>query len=74
MTHLRAANMPAENSLGYLANGSGLQRKSERAVPALRDGQVRCPVCRNGVTPTPRGFLRQHRDVYGQRCYNKAVA
>jgi len=39
--------------------------------PTLKPGQVRCPVCRNGVRPNVRGFLREHRDLFGLKCYNR---
>jgi hypothetical protein len=46
----------------------------EVAPPALRPGQVRCPACRNGVTPTTTGALRRHRDLFGADCWNTTPA
>lgn len=42
------------------------------AAPDLERGQVRCPVCRKATTRTARGYLKQHNDLFGHRCYNKA--
>ena len=53
---------------------AGPKSRSAVAPPELRDGQERCPVCRNGVTPTTSGHLRAHKDLFGYPCYNRAVA
>lgn len=45
--------------------------RTEVAAPALKHGQIRCPVCRKGVTPTPTRRLRAHNDLLGERCYNR---
>lgn len=47
--------------------------RATAAPPTLREGQVRCPVCRNATSLTPRGYLRQHRDLFGDTCTNKAT-
>jgi hypothetical protein len=44
-----------------------------RAAPELKPGQVRCPVCRNGVRLTANGYLRKHADLFGHPCFNKAL-
>ena len=41
-------------------------------VPDLRVGQVRCPVCRNGVGLTPTGRVRSHVDLFGNLCHNRS--
>lgn len=43
------------------------------AVPTPTEGQRRCPVCRNAVKVTGRGYLRRHRDLFGHDCHNVAV-
>lgn len=43
------------------------------AAPTLKDGQARCPVCRQAVTLTSTGRLRQHRDLTGYPCTNRAA-
>lgn len=43
------------------------------APPPLKPEQVRCPVCRNGVQPTLRGYLRLHKDLFGHDCHNRAI-
>lgn len=40
--------------------------------PPLIEGKVRCPSCRNVVTPTSTGRLRRHRDLFGSDCLNIA--
>lgn len=57
-------------SRGYVGNARGAQAI---APPSLRDGQVRCPVCRNGSQVTDRGYLRRHKDLFGHTCYNVAL-
>lgn len=42
------------------------------APPALKDGFVRCPVCRNAARITQSQRLRKHYDLFGDLCYNKA--
>jgi hypothetical protein len=46
-------------------------RRQTVAPPQLKAGQQRCPVCRNGATLTPLGFLRRHRDLFGHDCTNR---
>lgn len=53
--------------------GIAMRGRVAKAAPELNPGQVRCPVCRNGVTTTPFGFLRRHRDLFGHDCHNKSV-
>lgn len=51
-------------------------RGSSRATlapPMLRDGQQRCPACRNGSSVTSRGYLRRHKDLFGFDCHNVAL-
>lgn len=43
------------------------------APPELLANQVRCPECRNGVTPTLRGNLRAHADLFGAPCLNRST-
>lgn len=47
--------------------------RAQVAPPALEADQFRCPSCRNGTTLTTRGYLRQHNDLFGNRCYNRGV-
>jgi len=47
--------------------------RGEVPAPLLIEGQLRCPVCRKGVRPTERGYLRRHRDLFGHDCHNVAV-
>lgn len=58
--------------------GAGsLGRSSNKTAvppPTLREGQVRCPVCRNGATVTSLGNLREHRDLFGYTCSNRRPA
>lgn len=54
---------------GFVVRGH--HSRPTEAAPELADGKVRCPVCRNGVTPTVTGYLRQHRDLFGLTCYNR---
>lgn len=42
--------------------------------PTLRDGQARCPACRQAVTLTPTGRLRMHDDLTGWPCPNRAAS
>lgn len=56
------------------ATFQGIGRGREERLAELRPGQVRCPVCRNGVTPTPSGHLRKHRDQFGHDCFNRRAA
>lgn len=43
------------------------------APPVLRGGQVRCPICRNGVRLTTRGNLYRHADLFGNPCGNRST-
>lgn len=51
----------------------GVAHKRRRVAdpPELKPGQVRCPVCRNGVRTTAYGYLWRHVDLFGLDCYNK---
>lgn len=40
--------------------------------PPLRDGQARCPACRNGATVLDSGLLRAHRDLFETACWNRS--
>ena len=51
--------------------GVAHKRRRTKAPPELREGQVRCPVCRNGTRTTVYGYLRRHVDLFGLECYNK---
>lgn len=53
--------------------GMADHRRAERAVPALKEGQVRCPMCRGAAALTKSGVLRSHRDVFGNPCLNRAT-
>lgn len=41
--------------------------------PPLKEGQVRCMVCRNATRTTPRGYLRKHTDLFGGPCFNRST-
>lgn len=57
---------------GTPVSGSPNHRSRRSVSPAaLPAGQLRCPVCRNGVTPTSTGYLRRHHDLFGHDCYNR---
>lgn len=43
------------------------------AAPPIPDGKVRCPSCRNAVTPTTTGRLRAHRDLFDNPCPNRST-
>lgn len=49
----------------------GHHSRPYQAPPAPGPGQVACPVCRKPVTPLASGFLRQHADLFGLKCYNR---
>lgn len=52
---------------------TGRMPKEAKGAPELKRGQARCPVCRNGVLVTVRGYLRGHKDLFGHPCYNRAL-
>jgi hypothetical protein len=61
---------------GWTRRGTAMVNRGGRAAvspPALADGKVRCPACRNAVSLTPRQYLRRHSDLFGNECWNKAV-
>lgn len=60
----------ASNSGGRILR-SGTQ---VHTVPALKPGQARCPACRQAATLTSTGRLRQHRDLTGYPCANRAAS
>lgn len=41
--------------------------------PRLRDGQKRCPACRNGAHVVKSGSLARHRDLFGNPCWNRST-
>ena len=47
--------------------------RSQTAIPApdVPEGRLRCEVCRNHASLTPRGNLYAHRDLFGYPCGNK---
>ena len=53
--------------------GVAERRRREYPAPELKDGQVRCPVCRRGASPRRDGFLRSHRDQFGNPCLNHST-
>lgn len=50
--------------------------KGRRVIipPPVPEGHARRSVCRNTARITTRGYLRQHRDLFGHDCSNKALA
>lgn len=48
-------------------------RGKDVVPPKIKDGKVRCEVCRNAVSITGRGYLRKHNDLFGHPCSNKRV-
>lgn len=53
----------------YFTSRAGVNAK---VPPPLAEGQVRCPSCRNAARTTGYGCLRTHRDLFGDKCYNRA--
>jgi hypothetical protein len=76
MPHVRRNGVAGQHGRGWgHARVMSVRQGNRKTVqpPPLREEQQRCPVCRNAVTLTSRGYLRRHRDLFGLDCYNKAV-
>lgn len=61
----------SERAHGYTVGVARTGRRSMLAPPEPTGDRVSCPVCRNAVKPTGRGFLRAHNDLFGHPCYNR---
>lgn len=51
-----------------LRRDKAFQAPVREALPALKEGQRRCPMCKRGVHPHPNGTLHWHNDESGARC------